>query len=170
MLQDLLPWEVYTGRIGRKRFRLLPVERTRLEVKGERHLLGWQPALRGPVRRRRWRVQTRQQHAAARLAPSLTAAALAAAALALAAAVALATAAIAAAASVAAAIVAAAATALAIPTTCVAAVATAIVAAEKLSHPPVRSLLTRRPHRLARKLRCRRLGHRVQVDEARMAE
>ena len=68
MLQDLLPWEVYTGRIGRKRFRLLPVERTRLEVKGERHLLGWQPALRGPVRRRRWRVQTRQQHAAARLA------------------------------------------------------------------------------------------------------
>ena len=79
MLQDLLPWEVYTGRIGRKRFRLLPVERTRLEVKGERHLLGWQPALRGPVRRRRWRVQTRRQHAAARLAPSLTAAALVAA-------------------------------------------------------------------------------------------
>ena len=79
MLQDLLPWEVYTGRIGRKRFRLLPVERTRLEVKGERHLLGWQPALRGPVRRRRWRGQARQQHAAARLAPSLTAAALVAA-------------------------------------------------------------------------------------------
>ena len=55
------------------------MEVNRLLLSRECHLLAWQPALRGPVRRRRWRVQTRQQHAAARLAPSLTAAALVAA-------------------------------------------------------------------------------------------
>eukprot|EP00964_Phaeocystis_antarctica_P102084 scaffold67494_cov43-Phaeocystis_antarctica.AAC.1 len=114
---------------------LLPVDCLGLGLNGERHLLGWQPALRGPVRRQQWRVQTRQQHAAARLAPSLTAAAIAVSA---------------------------------------AAVAAAIVAADKLSRPPVRSLLTRRPEGLERRLRCRlpgrRLGHRAQVDEARMAE
>ena len=64
--------------------------------------------LRGPVRWQQWRVHTRQQHAAARLAPSFTAAFAAAAAV-LTAALALVTATAAAAASVAAAVVAAAA-------------------------------------------------------------
>ena len=103
MLQELLPAFMYDEPAC-----LLPVDCLGLGLNGECHLLGWQPALRGPVRRQQWRVQTRQQHAAARLAPSLTAAAAAAATAALAAAV------------------------------------TAAVATEKLSHPPVRSLLTRR--------------------------
>eukprot|EP00964_Phaeocystis_antarctica_P155330 scaffold124431_cov42-Phaeocystis_antarctica.AAC.1 len=81
MLQELQSW-LYDEPAC-----LLPVDCLGLGLNGECHLLGWQPALRGPVRRRRWRVQTCQQHAAARLAPSLTAAALVAAIVAIAAAV-----------------------------------------------------------------------------------
>ena len=82
MLQELQSW-MYDEPAC-----LLPVDCLGLGLNGERHLLGWQPALRGPVRRRRWRGQTRRQHAAARLAPSLTAAAIAVSAAALVAAIA----------------------------------------------------------------------------------
>ena len=73
MLQELQSW-LYDEPAC-----LLPVDCLGLGLNGECHLLGWQPALRGPVRRRPWRVQTRQQHAAARLATlAVSAAALAA--------------------------------------------------------------------------------------------